>query len=335
MMWHSPWFFALLLLLPAIVAFNWWRKKKVQPSLQVSSLATLKKIQPGWRVRFGFVPMALKLLALTLMIVALARPQSSNEMVKKNVEGIDIMITIDVSDSMLIEDMPPDLNRMEAAKSTLKSFIQGRVSDRIGLVIFSGESFTRVPLTLDYPLLVQATDEIGPSRSIKMGTALGVSLANAVARLKDSKAKSRVIIFLTDGENNSGTIDPETALEIAKAEGVKIYSIGIGRDGDTKIPVYGTDPFGNQIKRYQPFYSAVNDDLLGRMATETGGKYYRASSGDAMRKVFSEIDRLEKTKIDETRFTRYTELFPPYVQAALMFYVLALLLGATFLRKGP
>ncbi|MGE0632264.1 MAG: VWA domain-containing protein [Pseudobdellovibrionaceae bacterium] len=335
MSWQSPWAFFLIFVLFAVAILSWWLGKNKKPSMQVSTLIVLKKIQPGLRARFGFLPAALKVLGLLLAIFALARPQDANEQVRKNVEGIDIMITIDVSDSMLIEDMPPDLNRMESAKAKIQEFIKGRLSDRIGLIIFSGESFTRVPLTLDYPLLLQAVEEIGPSRTIKMGTALGVSLANAVARLKDSKAKSRVVVFLTDGENNSGTIDPETALDIAKQEGVKIYSIGLGRDGDTRIPVYTTDPFGNQVKRYQPFFSAVNEDLLQRMATETGGKFYRASSGKQMSEVFNDIDRLEKTKVDVTKFTRYTELFPPYAKAAMMIYALGLLLGATLLRKGP
>lgn len=335
MTWHSPWAFSFLILLAAAFGVHWWLRNKQRPTLQMGSILVLKKIQAGTRAKLIFVPTLFKVLGLILAIVALARPQTANEQVRKNVDGIDIVITIDVSDSMLIEDMPPDLNRMESAKAKIKEFIKGRNSDRIGLVIFSGESFTRVPLTLDYPLLIAATDEIGPSRTIKMGTALGVSLANAVARLRDSKAKSRVVIFLTDGENNSGTIDPETALDIAKKEGVKIYSIGIGKDGDTRIPVYSTDPFGNQIKRYQPFFSAVNDDLLSRMATETGGKYYRAGSGSKMQAVFEDIDRLEKTKVDVTRFTRYTELFPPYVEASMLIYALGLLLGATLLRKGP
>ncbi|MBC7370945.1 MAG: VWA domain-containing protein, partial [Bdellovibrionaceae bacterium] len=256
--------------------------------------------------------------------------------VKKNVEGIDIVICLDISDSMLIEDMKPS-NRLEAAKETIRQFIEKRSSDRIGLVVFAGESFTLVPLTLDYQLILERVKEIttAASANIKDGTAIGVALANAAGRLKDSTAKSRIMIFMTDGENNSGTIDPETALEIAKGYGLKIYSIGIGKDGPTKIPIYQRDIFGNKVKTYQPFDSTVNDDLLGRMAKETGGKYFRASKEDSLQGIFRDIDSLEKTKVDVNKFTRYTEKFPPFLRASMICYVLALLLGLTILRRTP
>jgi Ca-activated chloride channel family protein len=237
---------------------------------------------------------------------------------------------------MLIEDMKP-LNRLEAAKGTIKRFIEGRSSDRIGLVIFAGESFTVVPPTLDYQLILQRVDEITTAHQahIKDGTALGVAMANAAGRLKDSQAKSRVIIFMTDGENNSGTIDPETGLDIAKGYGIKIYSIGIGKDGPTRIPIYMRDAFGQKVKTYQPFDSTVNDDLLGRMAKDTGGKYYRASKEDSLVAVFKDIDSLEKTKIDINKFTNYTEKFPPYLIAAILIYLAALILGRSWLRRAP
>jgi Ca-activated chloride channel family protein len=262
--------------------------------------------------------------------------EAAKETIKKNVEGIDIVIALDISDSMLIEDMKP-LNRLEAAKETIKKFIEGRSSDRIGLVIFAGESFTLVPPTLDYQLILSRVDEITTAASarIKDGTALGVALANAAGRLKDSQAKSRVVIFMTDGENNSGTIDPETGLEIAKGYGIKIYSIGIGKDGPTRIPIYTRDIFGQKVKTYQPFDSTVNEDLLGRMAKETGGKYYRASKEDSLRGVFKDIDSLEKTKIDVNKFTNYTEKYPPYLVMAIIFYLAGLLLGRSWLRRVP
>jgi Ca-activated chloride channel family protein len=237
---------------------------------------------------------------------------------------------------MLIEDMKP-LNRLEAAKETIKSFIEGRTSDRIGLVIFAGESFTVVPPTLDYQLILQRAAEITTAHEahIKDGTALGVALANAAGRLKDSQAKSRVVIFMTDGENNSGTIDPETGLEIAKGYGIKIYSIGIGKDGTTRIPIYMRDAFGQKIKTYQPFESTVNEDLLSRMAKDTGGKYYRASKENSLVGVFKDIDAMEKTKIDINKFTNYTEKFPPYLMAAIILYLAALVLGRSWLRRAP
>ena len=210
MVWHNPEAFLLLLPLLGILFYQWWNRNK-KAGVKFSSALLIPK-QKSVRVYLSVVPSVLQLLALVLFIIALARPQKSDEVTKRNVEGIDIMITLDISDSMVIEDMPP-LNRLECAKETIREFVKGRISDRIGLILFMGESFTKTPLTLDYNLLVDELASIQPSRTIKMGTAIGVALANAVARLKDSKAKSRVIIFLTDGENNSGTIDPETALE--------------------------------------------------------------------------------------------------------------------------
>lgn len=336
MTYHSLWAFWLLLPLAIIVGWTLLRKKKKNPTLQLGSIEILKTIQPTVRTRLMNLPFILKALGIAIAIWALARPQEMNTRIRKNVEGIDIVICLDVSDSMLIEDMKP-LNRLEAAKETIKKFIEGRSSDRIGLVVFAGESFTLIPPTLDYQLILQRVGEISSASSakIKDGTALGVALANAAGRLKDSQAKSRVVIFMTDGENNSGTIDPETGLEIAKGYGVKIYSIGIGRDGPTRIPVYTRDIFGQKVKTYQPFESAVNEDLLSRMASDTGGKFFRASKENSLVSVFNEIDSLEKTKIDVNKFTNYTEKFPPYLKWALAIYLLGLFLGRTWLRRVP
>ncbi|MGE5086861.1 MAG: vWA domain-containing protein [Bacillota bacterium] len=333
---HSPAAYWLLLPLVLILAWTLWNKKAKTPTLQFGSIQVLKTITPSVRTRLLNLPMFLKALAIVFAVMALARPQEMNTKIKKNVEGIDIVIALDISDSMLIEDMKP-LNRLEAAKDTIKRFIEGRSSDRIGLVIFAGESFTLVPPTLDYQLILSRVEEIttAASAKIKDGTALGVALANAAGRLKDSQAKSRVVIFMTDGENNSGTIDPETGLEIAKGYGIKIYSIGIGKDGPTRIPIYTRDIFGQKVKTYQPFDSTVNEDLLSRMAKETGGKYYRASKEDSLRAIFKDIDSLEKTKIDVNKFTNYTEKYPPYLVLAIVFYLAGLLLGRSWLRRVP
>ncbi len=332
--WHSPWAFFAFILVALVIFWIFYSRRQRRPSIQFSGLSVFQGIRPTWRSRLSILPLILKFIALGLAIVALARPQRADTQIKRNVEGVDIMVAMDISDSMLIEDMRPE-NRLEAAKVVISDFVAGRVSDRIGLVLFAGESFTKVPLTLDYPLLQQSIKEIQPSRNIKMGTALGVALANAVARLKDSTAKSRIVIFLTDGENNSGTIDPETALEIAKGYKVKIYSIGMGRDGQAQLPVIVQDASGRQMKQYRPISSQINEELLGRMASETGGLFYRATTGQALDKVFKEIDRLEKTKIEVNELTKYAELFPPYVQWALMLYFLAALLGRSILRRGP
>ena len=334
MTWHSPMAFLLFIPLIALLAWRFWRRRKMRPSIVFSGLGELQKIPPSLRARIAWLPLAIKVLAISLAIVALARPQRADTKIKRNVEGIDIVITLDISDSMLIEDMKPE-NRMVASKQVIKDFIAGRTSDRIGLVVFSGEAYTRVPMTLDYPLLQQSLAEVEPSRTIKMGTAIGVALAAGVGRIKDSTAKSRIIIFLTDGENNSGTIDPETALAIAKGYNIKVYSIGMGKDGDAQLPVYLQDGFGRKIKRYRPIHSAVNDELLGRMATETGGKYWRTTTTADLKKVFTEIDRLEKTKIESNQYTKYAELFPPYLEWAMMLYLLAAFLSRSIFRRGP
>lgn len=332
--WASRWAFLLLIPLFALCAWVWYTRRKRTATLQFSSLSGFLKVHRGTRARLSWLPLAAKVLALALAIIALARPQRADTKIKRNVEGIDIVIVFDISDSMLIEDMEPE-NRLESAKLVMSNFVKGRVSDRIGLVVFAGESYTRVPLTLDYPLLLKSMAEIQPARNIKMGTAIGVALANGVARIKDSTAKSRVIILMTDGENNSGTIDPETAIDIAKGYGLKIYSIGMGRDGDAQLPVISEDMFGRKVKSYRPIHSAVNESLLTKMAQDTGGKFWRATTGNALQGVFKEIDRLEKTNIETSQFTRYAELFPPYLRWAVILYILAVFLNLTVFRKGP
>jgi Ca-activated chloride channel family protein len=332
--WATPAAFLLLIPLALLAFWAWYARRKRTATVQFSHLAGFLKVHRGYRSRLSWLPVIAKVLALILAIVALARPQKADTKIKRNVEGIDIVIVFDISDSMLIEDMEPE-NRLESAKQTISNFIKARISDRIGLVVFAGESYTRVPMTLDYPLLLRSVADIQPARNIKMGTAIGVGLANGVARLKDSTAKSRVIVFMTDGENNTGTIDPETALEIAKGYGIKIYSIGMGVDGDAQLPVIMEDVFGRKVKRYRPIHSSVNDQLLGKFASETGGKYWRATTGSALQNIFKEIDRLEKTNIETSQLTRYAELYPPYLKWSVIFYILAVFLGATVLRKGP
>jgi len=332
----TPSAFFLLIPLALVILFYFWQRRKKEATLQFSSLAELKGVRQTMRSRLFQLPLFLKVLALILVIFALARPQTSDTRVKKNIEGIDIMIVLDVSDSMLIEDMKPN-NRIDAAKETITRFVKARLSDRIGLIIFAGEAFTMVPLTMDYELLLSRIAEIKTAQEarIKDGTAIGVAVANGANRLKDSVAKSKVMIFATDGENNSGTIDPETGLEIAKGYGIKIYSIGIGRDGPTKIPIYQKDVFGNPVKTYHPFESTVNEDLLGRMASETGGKYFRASREDSLNGVFKEIDRLEKSKIDLNKYTRFKEEYFRFLFAAVVFYLMAWVLSSTWMRRVP
>lgn len=333
-LWKSWW--AFLLFIPFFLGFFWiwWKRKDPGGSFQYSTLSLLKKINPNWKMRAKNLPLYLSGLGIALAIFALARPQQADTKIKRNVEGIDIMLVLDVSDSMLIEDMLPE-NRLESSKKVMEDFVSKRNSDRIGLVIFSGESYTRIPLTLDYSILLNSLRAVKTTRNIKMGTAIGVALANGVARLRDSKAKSRVLILLTDGENNSGTIDPETALQMAKDYGIKIYTIGAGKDGQAQLPVFSQDVFGRQVKRYQPIHSTVNVPLLTRMAEETGGKFYRALETNGLESVFNDINKLEKTKIDVSQYTKYEELFMFWLKAAMVLLSLSFLLSESLLRRGP
>jgi Ca-activated chloride channel homolog len=330
--WLTP--SAFILFLPLLLFVGWmiWSGGPKKGYVRFGSVY-FAELAKTWKVRFKYFPEVLKVIAIGLAIVALARPQKADEKVKRNVEGIDIMLTLDVSESMLIEDMKP-VNRLESSKKTIQEFIKKRVSDRIGVVVFSGEAYTRVPLTLDYELLLNNVAEIKTSRNIKMGTAIGVALANACGRLKDSDAKSKVIVLLTDGENNTGLIDPLTALRIAKGYGIKIYTIGAGKDGDAQLPVFTPDIFGRMQKRYQPIHSSVNVDLLTQMAEETGGKFFRATDSTKLDDVFTEIDRLEKTKIDVDRFVKYKELYQNSLFWAILLYALGSLLQLTVFRRG-
>lgn len=333
--WATASAFALLIPLALAVVWKVWSERRGRPALIFSSLETIRSLAPGWRSRLRWLPAGLMVASMIFAIIALARPQRADTKVKRNVEGIDIVLCVDISDSMLIEDMPPAKNRLESAKATLKKFVEKRANDRIGFVVFRGEAFTRVPMTLDHQVLSEAIGRTRTTRNIKDGTAIGSALATATSRLKDSNAKTRVIVFATDGENNSGTIDPETALEIAKGYGIRIYSIGIGKDGDARLPIEGLDAFGRMVKRYQPIHSSVNDALLGKFASETGGKYYRASDGRALERVFQDIDRLERSKIDVNQYTRYAELFPPFLQTAVGLLLAAVFLGQTIFRRAP
>ena len=332
--WANPWAFAMAIPLVAIAFWIWWARRRRTATVQFSHLSGFLKVHRGYRSRLAWLPTGMKVLGIMLAIVALARPQKADTKIKRNVEGIDIMIVFDISDSMLIEDMDP-VNRIESAKDTMTKFIKQRVSDRIGLIVFAGESYTRVPMTLDYPMLLKNLSEVETARNMKMGTAIGVGLANGIARIKDSTAKSRIIILMTDGENNTGVIDPDTAIEMAKGYQIKIYSIGLGRDGESQLPVMTEDVFGRKVKRYRPIHSDVNAELLEKMAKETGGKMWRATNGDALRSVFKEINSLEKTNIETSQFTRYAELFPPWLKWGVVLYFFAVFLGATLLRKGP
>jgi len=329
--WYSPWAFLLFIPLLAVFLLPIF-KKKSKEGIYVNQIISSTKAM-GLKTLAFYAAKLLYFLSLSLLILALARPQEQKAKANKTLDGIDIVITLDISESMMVEDMEP-VNRLEASKKIIEDFISKRTSDRIGLVVFSGESYTRVPLTLDYKLLVENLKKVEISKKIKGGTAIGVALANAVARLKTSTAKSKVVIFLTDGENNSGVIPPNDAIEIAKLTGVKIYSVGMGKDGQTRIPRY-FNIGRNKVKRYISYNSKVNEALLKKMANETGGLFYRASTSDALESVFESINQLERSKIEASKQFEYKELYSGYLVLSFLLLVLAFLLSPIYVTRWP
>ncbi len=320
----QPYFFALLLLIPFMV---WWqvRGRQDTPTLRLTTLSGLSAAKAGGKAMFRPVLFILRCLALVALTIALARPQSSNTTENIDSEGIDIVLSMDVSGSMIAEDFKP--NRIEASKSVALSFVDMRPTDRIGLVIFSGESFSMCPITIDHNVLKEQISQIR-NGMLTDGTSIGMGLATAVDRLRQSKGKSKVIILMTDGVNNTGLIDPLTALEIAKAFKIKVYTIGVGTTGQAIVPV--PTPLGVQ-KQLQPVQ--IDEPLLKKIATETGGRYYRATGNKALDKVYQEIDKLEKTKIDVTSYKHYAELFFPFAMLAAICLVLEILLRYTVFRS--
>lgn len=323
----QPGFFWLLLLIPAMVAFQMFYLRKKTARLRFSSLKNFSGIRPTLRQRLHMLPLILKLLAFCAAVIALARPQSKSSGQNVVTEGIDIVMALDVSSSMLAEDLKP--NRIEAAKRVAEDFIDSRPNDRIGLVIFGGESFTQCPLTTDHSVLKNLFAGI-QSGILADGTAIGEGLATAVNRIRNSKAKSKVIILLTDGVNNVGAIAPETAGEIAKTFGIRVYAIGVGTRGTAPYPF--RTPFGIQ---YQNMEVQIDEDVMKQIAAETDGKYFRATNTSKLKEIYASIDKLEKTRIDVTEFHNKTEEFYPWALAALLLLVTDILLRQTYLKTLP
>lgn len=317
----------LLLLIPLIGAWLWYRRRQMVSDLQFSSLQILNVSRPTLRERLRHVPVGLRLLALGCLIIALARPQSVSSRENINTEGIDIVLVLDISGSMLAEDFSP--NRLSAAKQVAEEFLNGRTNDRIGLVIFSAESFTQCPLTTDYPVLINLLREV-KNGMIADGTAIGLALANGVNRLKDSKAKSKVMVLLTDGVNNRGEIDPITAAKIAATYGIRVYTVGVGAQGQAPFPVQ--TPFG---VRRQLIPVDLDEKTLTTVAEMTGGKYFRATDNKNLRTIYKEIDQLEKTKIEVTAYRRYSEHYYSWLAGGLILVLLEVSLVSTVLRKLP
>ena len=334
MEFHDPGWFFLLLILPLTAFYLRWRRSRRKIPLRFPALDILRKTGGGKATRWRFLPALLRWAAVVLIIVALARPQKLSQERNISTEGIDIMLALDISTSMLAEDFKPK-NRIEAAKVVASEFISGRSSDQIGLVVFAGQSFTQCPLTLDYDLLKQLLDRVNvefvTGGSIEDGTAIGMAIANGVNRLRTSKAKSRILILLTDGQNNRGEIDPVTAAAAAQALGIRVYTIGVGTEGYAPYPV--RDPWGGI--NYQQVPVKIDEELLRKISDQTGGKYFRATDEQALRKVYQEIDKLEKSKIRVHQYRQRAELFPSLLGIGLLLFMLEILLSKTRLRILP
>ena len=318
----------LLLLVPALIVWYILRHKKQEAALNFSDLKGMAKLPKTWKAYLRHILFALKMAALALLIVAIARPQSSSTNSTSNIEGIDIVMAMDVSGSMLARDLKPD--RLTAAKRVASDFVKERPGDRMGLVIFSGETFTQVPLTTDHAVMLNMLAEM-KNGLIDDGTAIGDGLATAISRLKDSEAVSKVVILLTDGMNNAGSVDPYTAAEIAKLYGIRVYTIGVGTYGTAPMPVQS--PFGGTV--IQQVKVEIDEKLLSTIANSTGGKYFRATSGSVLRNIFSEIDKMEKTHMDVQRFTHTEDHYEPWAMLLLGLLLLSLLLDYTLLRHIP
>lgn len=323
----NPNMFYLFLLLIPLIAWYILRQKKFSASLQISTTKNLEGIPRTWKHYLRHLLFAIRVAVLSLLIIVLARPQSSENWENVSTEGIDIVLTIDVSTSMLARDLKPD--RLEAAKDVATQFIAGRPYDRIGLVIFSGESFTQCPITTDHAVVTNLLQNT-QTGVLEDGTAIGNGLATAVARLKDSDAISRVVILLTDGENNRGEVPPLTAAEIAKTYGIRVYTIGVGTIGTAPYPVQ--TPFGTRI---QDIPVKIDEQSLQSIADITGGQYFRATNTDKLKKIYDEIDKLEKSKIEVKEFSKKQEEFMPFAIAAMALLMLGILLKVSVFRNIP
>jgi Ca-activated chloride channel family protein len=317
----------LLLLIPAIVYWYWKKQNKISPDFNFSSLQIFSRAPKTLKEKLANIPAWLRIISIAFFIIAAARPQSFSSGENIYTEGIDIAMVLDISGSMLAEDFKP--NRVEAAKKVIDDFIAGRTNDKIGLVIFSGESFTQCPLTIDYSVLRNLLKEIHTGM-IQDGTAIGNAIANGVNRLKDSKAKSKVMILLTDGVNNAGEIDPLTAAQIAQKFGIRIYSVGVGTIGEAPYPFQ--TPFGI---RYQMVPVEIDENIMKQISGITGGKYFRATDNRKLVQIYEEIDRLEKTRVEVTSYRNAKELFYSWAFVGLFLLIADLGLTRTYLRRLP
>jgi Ca-activated chloride channel family protein len=323
----NPDLFYLLLVIVPMVAWYIFRQKRSTASIQVSSTASVFKAPKTIRHYFRHLVFLCQIIAIAFFVVVLARPQSSDNFENVTTEGIDIIIALDISTSMLARDFSPD--RLEAAKNVAMEFISGREYDRMGLVVFAGEAFTQCPLTTDRAVLLNLFKDIHAGM-IEDGTAIGNGLATAAARLKDSEAISRVVILLTDGENNRGEVAPVTAAEIAKTFGIRVYTVGVGSTGTAPYPVQ--TQFGVQLRDMEV---KIDEETLQEISNITEGKYFRATSNSKLEEIYKEIDALEKSKIDVHEFSRKSEEFLPFALLGALFLIVSLFMRVTIFRSIP
>ena len=328
---NKEYLFLLLLLIPYLIWFLMYRKK-TEPTIRMSDTRAYRFAPRSWKVTLMPLQFFLRMAAFTLLVVILARPQTRNSWNDKEVEGIDIMLAMDVSTSMLAEDLKP--NRIVAAKQVASEFISGRPNDNIGLVIFAGEAFTQCPMTTDHAsllsLLQNVRTDIAAQNLIQDGTAIGMGLANAVGRLKESKAKSKVVILLTDGSNNRGDISPMTAAEIAKSLGIRVYTIGVGSKGLAPLP-----PIATGLPQYINYQVDIDTKTLSEIAAATDGDFYRATNNKELQQIYQEIDKLEKSKLSVKTYSKKYEAYQPFALAAVLILLLEILLRITIFRKLP
>ena len=328
---NKEYLFLLLLLIPYLIWYVMYRKK-TEPTMRMSDTFAFRYVQKSWKVMLMPLSMILRMLAFVMIVLVLARPQTQNSWKSETVEGIDIMLVMDVSTSMLAEDLKP--NRIEAAKQVASEFVVGRPNDNIGLTIFVGESFTQCPMTTDHAsllnLLHNVRTDIAARGLIEDGTAIGMGLANAVSRLKESKAKSKVVILLTDGSNNRGDISPMTAAEIAKSLGIRVYTIGVGTNNVAPYPM----PVAGGVQ-YVNIPVEIDTKTLGEIAVATEGDFYRATNTKELRKIYKEIDQLEKTKLNVKKFSKKYEAYQPFAIVAVLSLLLEILMRITIFRRIP
>jgi Ca-activated chloride channel family protein len=322
----QPWFLLLFIILPFLIYWKFNKGKKQVAALGISTVKGLANTR-SWKNTVQQFPFVLRMLAFGCIIIALARPQTKFDETHTEGEGIDIILCIDVSGSMTAQDFTP--NRMEAAKKVAEDFVNNRPNDRIGVVIFAGESFTQCPLTTDHAVLISQISQIR-NGLLEDGTAIGSGLATAVDRLRSSKAKSKVIILLTDGVNNGGLIDPNTAMEIAKVFKIKVYTIGVGTDGYAPTPV--STPLGIVMQNQKV---SIDEKLLQNIAKQTGGEYFRATDNNSLQSIYKQIDNMEKSKVEITTFHRYSEKFYPFIFAAMALLLIEIILRYTLFKKFP